>query len=92
MTEIRESDSSKQVDDTWTPNTSVPQSSLSQVNTIGCADEGLWIFWLEDSKKRRYKVNWEDQSCNETGARVGDPFWIFLDMSARPGLHRNFQW
>ena len=39
---------------------------LSQVNTIGCADEGLWIFSLEDSKKRRYTVNWQDQSCNNT--------------------------
>ena len=38
--------------------------NLSQVNTIGCADEGLWIFSLEDSKKRRYTVNWEDQSCS----------------------------
>ena len=38
------------------------QPNLSQVNTIGCADEGLWIFSLEDSKKRRYTVNWEDQS------------------------------
>ena len=32
------------------------------MNTIGYADEGLWIFSLEDSKKRRYTVNWEDQS------------------------------
>ena len=30
------------------------------MNTIGCADEGLWIFSLEDSKKRRYTVKWED--------------------------------
>ena len=22
------------------------------MNTVGCADEGLWIFSLEDSKKR----------------------------------------
>ena len=56
MTEV------KKVEESWTPNTSAPQSSLSQVNTIGCADEGLWIFSLEDSKKRRYTVNWEDQS------------------------------
>ena len=57
MTEISESDSSKQVDD-WcpSPNTSAQQPNLSQVNTIGCADEGLWIFSLEDSKKRRYTV------------------------------------
>ena len=64
MTEISESDSSKQVDD-WcpSPNTSAQQPNFSQVNTIGCADEGLWwIFSLEDSKKRRYTVNWEDQS------------------------------
>ena len=56
------SDNSKQVDD-WCPssNTSAQQPNLSQVNTIGCADEGLWIFSLEDSKKRRYTVNWEDQ-------------------------------
>ena len=65
MTEISESDSSKQVDD-WcpSPNTSAQQPNLSQVNTIGCADEGLWIFSLEDSKQRRYTVNWEDQSCS----------------------------
>ena len=49
---------------TWTPNTSAQQPNLSQVNTIGCADEGLWIFSLEDIKKRRYTVNWEDQSCS----------------------------
>ena len=24
----------------------------------------LWIFSLEDSKKRRYTVNWEDQFCS----------------------------
>ena len=64
VTEISESDSSKQVDGTWTPNTSAQQPNLSQVNTIGCADEGLWICSLEDSKKRRYTVNWEDQSCS----------------------------
>ena len=61
MTEISESDSSKQVDETWTSNTSAQQPNLSQVNAIGCADEGLWIFPLEDSKKRRCTVNWEDQ-------------------------------
>ena len=64
MTEISESDSSKQVDD-WcvSSDTSAQQPNLSQVNTIGCADEGLWIFSLED-KKRLYTVNWEDQSCS----------------------------
>ena len=63
VTEISESDNSKQVDD-WNPslNTSAQQPNSSQVNTIGCADEGLWIFSLEDSKKRRFTVNWEDQS------------------------------
>ena len=65
VTEISESDSSKQVDD-WCPRpkTSPHQPQLSQVNTIGCADEGLWIFSTEDSKKRRYTVNWRDQSCS----------------------------
>ena len=66
VTEISESDSSKQVDETWTSNTSAQQPNLSQVNAIGCADEGLWIFSLEDGKKRRYTVNWEDQSSNQT--------------------------
>ena len=67
MTEISESDNSKQVYD-WVPssNTSTQPPNLSQVNTIGCADEGLWIFSLEDSKKRRYTVNWEDQSDWQT--------------------------
>ena len=62
VTETSESDSNKQVEEIWALNTSTPQPSLSQVNTNGCADEGLWIFSLEDSKKRRYSVNWEDQS------------------------------
>ena len=66
VTEINESDSSKQVEETWTPNTAALQPGLSQVNTIGCADEGLWIFSLEDSKKRQHTVNWEDQSDCET--------------------------
>ena len=52
--EISDSDSSEQVEETWTPNTSTPSASLSQVNTIGCADEGLWTFSLEDSKKREH--------------------------------------
>ena len=64
VTEISESDNSKNVDD-WNPssNTSAQQPNLSQVNTIGCADEGLWIIFAEDSNKRRYTVNWEDQFC-----------------------------
>ena len=36
------------------------------MNTIGCAEEGLWIFSLEDSKKRQHMVNWEDQSDCKT--------------------------
>ena len=39
-TEISESDSSKQVDETWTSYTPAQQTNLSQVNTIGCADDG----------------------------------------------------
>ena len=66
VTEISESDSSKQVDETWTPNTSAQQPNLPQVKTIGCADEGLWIFSLEDSKKCRYTVNLEEQSVHKT--------------------------
>ena len=63
MTEISESDNSKQVDDrNPSSNTSAQPPISSQVNTIGCADERLWIFPLEDSKKRRYTVTWEDQS------------------------------
>ena len=63
MTEISDSESNKQVDN-WcpSPNTTAQQRNLYQVNTIGCSDDGLWIFSLEDSKKRRYTVNWEDQS------------------------------
>ena len=65
VTEISESDHSKQVDDSCpSSNTSAQQPNSSQVNTIGCADEGLWIFSLEDSKKRRYTVNLEDQSLS----------------------------
>ena len=66
VTHISERDSSKEVEETWTSHTSTLQPSFSQVNTIECADEGLWIFSLEDSKKRRYRVNWEDQSWNKT--------------------------
>ena len=52
VTEISESDTSKQVEETWPPNTSSQQSSLPQVNTvgeIGRTDEELWIFSVEDS-------------------------------------------
>ena len=66
VTEISVNDSSKQVEETWTPHTSAPPSSLSHVNTIGCADERLWLFSLEDSKKRQHTVNWEDQSDCKT--------------------------
>ena len=48
VTEIRQIDSSKQVEETWTPNTSAPPSGLSSVNTIGCADDGFSLkdrFW-----------------------------------------------
>ena len=100
MTEISESDnSSKQVDD-WNPssNTSTQQPKLSQVNTIGCADEGLWIFSLEDSKKRWYSVNWEDQSCSHpTEKWKTEEHELMIDSGCfghvcSPGLHRNFQW
>ena len=77
VTEISESDSSKQVEETWTSNTSTPQPSLSQVNTIGCADEGLWIFSLEDSKKRRYSVNWNTTEEHELMIDSGC-FWTWL--------------
>ena len=55
VTEISEATTAnKQVDETWTSNTSAQQSTSSHVNAIGCVDEGLWIFLLEDCKKRRY--------------------------------------
>ena len=100
VTEISESDSSKQVDDRCpSPNTSAQQPNLSQVNTIGCADEGLWIFSLEDNKKCRCTVNWEDQSrstLTEKWKTEENELMIdsgcFSDMSAHRGLHRNFQW
>ena len=56
VTEMSEGDSSEQVG----------SQIYLKVNTIGCADEGLWIFSLEDGKKRRYTGNWEDQSWNKT--------------------------
>ena len=80
------------MEETWTPNTSAPQSSLSQVNTIGCADEGLWIFSLEDSKKRQHMVNREDQSDCKTEEHELMIDLDVLDMYAHPGLDRNFQW
>ena len=52
VTQISESDSSREVEETWAPNTPAPPSSLSQVNTIGCAGGGHWIFSMEDSKIR----------------------------------------
>ena len=60
VTEISESDSSKQVEETWTSNTSTPQPSLSQVNTIGCADEGLWIFFAGRREETSVHGTWED--------------------------------
>ena len=78
VTEISESDNSKQVDD-WNPslNTSAQQPNSSQVNAIGCPDEGLWIFSLEDSKKRGYTVSCEDQSDWKTEEHELMTFWMF---------------
>ena len=62
VTEISESDTSKQVEGTWSPNTSSQPSSLLQVNTIGetgRGDEELWIFSVEDSQKRGHSVSWK---------------------------------
>ena len=53
---MSESENSKHVEETWTLASSLQPSSSSQVNTIRtieCADEGLWIFSLEDSAKHR---------------------------------------
>ena len=69
VTEIGEGDNSKQVEETWTPNKSSQPSSSSQANTIGeigCADDGMWIFSLEDCQKRRHTVNWKVGSRSET--------------------------
>ena len=81
----------KKVEETWTPNTSAPQSSLSQVNTIGCAGERLWIFSLEDSKKRQHMANREDQSDCKTVEHELMIDLDVLDMFVHPGLDRNFQ-
>ena len=72
VTQISESDTSKQAEETWSPNTSLQPSSLSQVNAIGeigRADDGLWIFSVEDSQKRRYSVNWTF-GTNDSGAET----------------------
>ena len=60
VTEISESDTSKQADETWSPNTTLQLSSLSQVNAI---------FSVEDSQKRRYSVNWK-VGTNHRGAET----------------------
>ena len=89
---------SKEVDD-WNPssNTSTQQQNLSQVNTIGCADEGLWIFALEDSQKRWYTVNWEDQSRSNPTEKWKTEEHELIDsgcfvMSSHRGLHHIFLW
>ena len=70
VTEISESDTSKQVEETWPPNTSLHPSSVSQVNTIGeigrtlTGDYGLWIFSVEHFQKRRCCVNWKVPTYN----------------------------
>ena len=60
---VEVSENSEHVEDTWTPVSSPQPSSSSQVNTIrdvGCGDEGLWIFSLEDSAKHRQTVSWDE--------------------------------
>ena len=78
VTEISKSDSSKQVEETWTPNTCAQPSSSSQVNTIGCHHEGLWIISLEDSKKRRHAVRWGNQSDCKSEEHELMMFWTCL--------------
>ena len=75
VTEISESDANKQAEETWSPNTSLQPSSLSHViavGEIGRANDGFWIFSVEDSQKLRYSVNWkvwtdvrESETCDQ---------------------------
>ena len=87
VTEISESDASQQAEETWSPNTSLQPSSLSQVNAfgeIGRAGDGWWTFSVGDSQKRRYSVNWTvgTDVCEFRDlrpgrrARFGDQFWM----------------
>ena len=72
VTEISECDTSKQVEETWSSNTSSHPFNLSQVNAIGevgRADDGLSIFAGEDSQKRRYSVNWK-VGTHDRGAEI----------------------
>ena len=54
VTEISEATTANKSRKLGHQNTSAQQSTSSHVNAIGCVDEGLWIFSLEDCKKRRY--------------------------------------
>ena len=86
IAKFSERDTSKQAEETWSPNTSWQPLNLSQVNAIGDigrADDGLWIFSVEDSQKRRYSVNWkvathdrESDLRTRRRTRIDDRFWM----------------
>ena len=81
VSEVSESENGRHVEETWTPVSSPQPSSSSQVNTIrtvGCADEGLWIFSLDDSAKRRKTVSWHGSGPEfcEPADSVDDQFWM----------------
>ena len=63
VAEVSESENSQHVEETWTQASSPKPSSSSEVNTIrrlGCADESLWIFCLEDSTNHQRTVSWDE--------------------------------
>ena len=65
---------------------SLPHTSgLSQVHTIkevGCVDEGLWIFSLEDSTENPHKVSWDELWFERSTSRITiTSLWSILDVS-----------
>ena len=86
VTEISESDDSKQVDD-WNPssNMSAQQPNLLQVNMIGCADEKLWIFYWKIVKNVGTRWHATRPIWLRSGTPRSTSWWSVL--AVHRGLH-----
>ena len=52
---------------------------VSSEGEIGLTDDGLWIFAVEDSQKRRYSVNWKVGTHNSVTREQGEEHELMID-------------
>ena len=71
VSEVSQSEQNKHDDGTWTPASSPQPPKVNTIREVGFADDGTWIFSLNDSTIHRQKVSW-DEHWLEVSERVDD--------------------